>query len=218
MFDFLRSACCSSIQYSRRKSKAEAGSLEEARQRLRASTVQEPGEPPFTSGAFRAPLPGHSYDPYINKVDIKWRYFSFVKIDCRHTLIAALASRSKMPAPRRKQWETQMTKTSFRTLAISLRGTLNQIMDVCSHLVRSEIPGNDRSSLLLRLGPADERRLRPALIPIRSSPRRPRQRAQQPASSAFGIDGRTVSGHGSAAVSQLTPMQRGASASGSQVC
>jgi hypothetical protein len=73
-----------------------------------------------------------------------------------------------------QQWETQMTKASFRgfELAISLLRTLSQVMDVRSRLVSCERYGNDRSSLL-RLGPVDEARLRPALIPIRSSRRRP---------------------------------------------
>ena len=72
--------------------------------------------------------------------------------------------------PRRKQWETQMTKTSFRGFecAISLLTTLSQAMDVRSRLVRSEILSTDQSSLL-RLGPV---RLRPVLLPIRSSRRR----------------------------------------------
>jgi hypothetical protein len=67
-----------------------------------------------------------------------------------------------------------MTKASFRgfELAISLLRTLSQVMYVRSRLVSSERYGNDRSSLL-RLGPVDEGRLRPALIPIRSSRRRP---------------------------------------------
>jgi hypothetical protein len=67
-----------------------------------------------------------------------------------------------------------MTKTSLRgfELAISLLRTLSQVMDVRSHLVSSKILGNDRSSLL-RLGPVDEGRLRPVLIPVRSNRRRP---------------------------------------------
>jgi hypothetical protein len=67
-----------------------------------------------------------------------------------------------------------MTKTSLRgfELTISLLRTLSQVMDVRSHLVSSEILGNDRSSLL-RLGPVDEGRLRLVRIPIRSSRRRP---------------------------------------------
>jgi hypothetical protein len=67
-----------------------------------------------------------------------------------------------------------MTKTSLRgfELAISLLRTLSQVIDVRSHLVSSESLGDDRSSLP-RLGPVDEGRLRPVLIPIRSSRRRP---------------------------------------------
>ena len=78
------------------------------------------------------------------------------------------------PAPRRKQWVTQMTKTSFRgfDLAISLLRTLSQVMEVRSRLVSSEILGNGRS-LLLRLGPVDEGDLRPVLIPIHNGRRRP---------------------------------------------
>ena len=67
-----------------------------------------------------------------------------------------------------------MTKTSFRgfELAISLLRTLSQVMEVLSRLISSENLGNDRS-LLLRLGPVDKGRLRPVLIPIHSSRRRP---------------------------------------------
>jgi hypothetical protein len=32
-------------------------------------------------------------NPHINKIDIKWRYFSFVKINCGHTLMSTLACR-----------------------------------------------------------------------------------------------------------------------------
>ena len=65
-----------------------------------------------------------------------------------------------------------MTKISFRglELVISLLRTLGQVINVRSRLVGYEITGGDRSSLLL--GPVDEGRLRPALIPIGSSCRR----------------------------------------------
>jgi hypothetical protein len=45
-----------------------------------------------------------------------------------------------MAAARRKQWETQMTKTSIRglELAISLLRKLSQVMNVRSRLVSSE--------------------------------------------------------------------------------
>ena len=54
------------------------------------------------------------------------------------------------PAPRRKQWVTQMTKTSFRggDLTISLLRTLSPVMEVRSRLVSSEILGNDRRPLI----------------------------------------------------------------------
>jgi hypothetical protein len=66
-----------------------------------------------------------------------------------------------------------MKKTPFRKseLAIPLLRTLSEVLDVRSHLVRSEILGSERS-LLPRLGPVHEGRLRPVLIPVCS--RRPR--------------------------------------------
>jgi hypothetical protein len=56
-------------------------------------------------------------------------------------------------------------------LASSLLRTLSQVLDARSRLFSFEIRGSDLS-LLLRLGPVDEGRLRPALIPIGSRRRR----------------------------------------------
>ena len=69
-----------------------------------------------------------------------------------------------------------MKNTLFRRfeLAISLLRTLSQVSNARSRLIRSEIRGSD-SSLLLRLGLVDERRLRPVLIPIGSRRRAMRQ-------------------------------------------
>ena len=66
-----------------------------------------------------------------------------------------------------------MKNTLFRKfeLAISLLRTLSQVLDARSRLIRSEIRGSD-PSLFLRLGPVDEGRLRPVLIPIGSRRRR----------------------------------------------
>ena len=65
-----------------------------------------------------------------------------------------------------------MTKTSFSgsELVSSVLRRLRRVVDVRRHSVSSEILGNDRS-LLPRLGPDDEGRLRPVLIPMRSSGR-----------------------------------------------
>jgi hypothetical protein len=59
-----------------------------------------------------------------------------------------------------------MKKISLRRfeLTISLLRKLSQVVDV--RLASPETLGNDRSS---RLRPVDEGRLRPAIIPIRSS-------------------------------------------------
>jgi len=56
-------------------------------------------------------------------------------------------------------------------LARSLLRTLSQVLDARSRLISSEIRGSD-PSLLLRLGPVDEGRLRPVLIPFGSRRRR----------------------------------------------
>ena len=60
-----------------------------------------------------------------------------------------------------------MKNTFFRRfeLAISLLRTLSQVLGVFSRLLRSEIRGSD-ASLLLRLVPLDEGRLRLVPIPI----------------------------------------------------
>lgn len=105
-----------------------------------------------------------------SKIDIKWRYFSFVKINCKHTLTA---TRRWHAGGRRTWWETRMKNSLVRRfeLASSLLRTLSQVLDARSRLIRSEIRGSD-PSLLLRLGPVDERRLRPVLIPVGSRRRR----------------------------------------------
>ncbi len=54
----------------------------------------------------------------INEIDIKWRYFSFVKNDPEHTLMAALACRcGNARRNSAQQWEAPMTKKSFRGLS-----------------------------------------------------------------------------------------------------
>jgi hypothetical protein len=61
-----------------------------------------------------------------NEIDIKWRYFSFVKINCKHTLIAT----RRWVRPRQADvWETWMKNTLVREfeLARSLLRTLSEV-------------------------------------------------------------------------------------------
>src|SRR5882672_6283960 len=89
-----------------------------------------------------------------NKIDIKWRYFSFVKINCKHTLTA---TRRWVRRRQADMWETRMKNSLVRKfeLARSLLRTLSEVLDARSRLMSSEIRGSD-PSLLLRLGPIGE--------------------------------------------------------------
>jgi hypothetical protein len=94
-----------------------------------------------------------------NKIDIKRRYFSFVKIRCGHTLTMRRRS-----VRRRRKWEVYMKKASFRgfTLAIALLRAISRVLDARS---RPEVVGTARS-LLLGLERLHEGRLRPVLVSI----------------------------------------------------